>query len=43
MSTSTIIGIIVSIALFGVSFAVCVYLYAQKNKAADEPNDVPQK
>ena len=33
LATSSIIGIIVAIALVATTIAVCLYLYAQKNKA----------
>lgn len=42
LGTSTIIGIIVAIALLASTIAVCVYLYSQKNKAPIEEED-PKK
>ena len=36
MDSSSIIGIIVAIALVAVTIAVCLYLYAQRNKPSDE-------
>lgn len=36
LDTPSIIGIIVAIALVATSVAVCLYLYAQKNKPSEE-------
>ncbi len=42
MATSSIVGIIVMIALIATTIAVCLYLYSQKNKTpvkGDEPKE----
>ena len=36
LDTPSIIGIIVVIALVATTIAVCLYLYAQKNKPSEE-------
>lgn len=42
LDTPTIIGIIVGVALFAVTVAVCIYLYSLKNKSSSEL-DAPEE
>lgn len=39
LSTSSIIGIIVSIALVAMTIAICLYLYSLKSKEDDSSED----
>lgn len=43
-STSTIVGIIVGIAILASTIAVCLYLYSLKNKSVNEEDiDAPKE
>lgn len=44
VATSTVVGVIVSIALVATTIAVCLYLYSQRNRVegAEEEKEEPE-